>query len=133
MTTALSLTTKRTQSTGVEIDDVWYPFASFVTLPDADLATIYGLSARLTALNEQLQAAAISDPSGAVASFQGIRATLADGCKIALPTAPDAAITGIGPEGAAKVLQAFLANATQDSARSPTPGPTRTTRNKQKR
>jgi len=111
MNTALSLTTKRVETTGVEIDGVLYPFALSGLIPAEDLDHVLAVAQWFAAGIQLIQGTSKElDPSIPTSTAE-MEQSILKAARICLPDAPEDAIKGVGRDGMVQVIVAFLAHA----------------------
>lgn len=110
MTTALSLTTKRVETTGVAIDGVLYPFALSGLIPGEDLDHVLAVAQWFAAGIQLIQGTTKELDPSIPSSTVEMEKSIFKATRICLPNAPEDAIKGIGRDGMVQVVIAFLAH-----------------------
>lgn len=133
MTTALSLTTKRVETTGVDIDGTLYPFALAGVMPAENLDHVLAVAQWFAVGVQMLQQGGTDLPPGVPGSLVEMEASIVKAAQFCLPTALEPVLRGVGRDGMVQIIVAFLAHSRGHSFPLPPAGSGKTTKNGRKR
>lgn len=137
MTSALSLSTRRVETVGVDIEDdgvtTRYPFASAGRVPADDLDHVLAVAQWFAEGVKLLQSGSTEVPAHVPPSIVEMEAAIVKAAQICLPDAPERIIRGVGRDGMVQIVVAFLAHSRGHSFPPPPRGSGKVTRAGRKR